>query len=118
MDRQSISPEQQGLIDAFKSEQGSTFDAEPAEGSNLIEGDDIEVDNQYKMRVIAGQWGCVACLIPEWGDAILPIGLVYSRESTLITDRAGPNGEGMPIFDPPDEETDDPSDEGGEGGAP
>jgi hypothetical protein len=113
MERQDISSEQQELIDAFKSEQASTFDPEVAAGSNLIEGDDIEVDHLYKMRVIAGQWGCVACLIPEWGDCILPIGLVYSRESTLITDRAGPNGETMPIFDPPDE-----PDVGGEGGAP
>jgi hypothetical protein len=108
MDRLDISPEQQGLIDAFKAEQASTFDPEVAAGSNLIEGDDLQVDNSWKVRVIAGQWGCVACLVPEWGDAILAIGLV-----DYVTDRAGPNGEGMPIFDPPDE-----PDVGGEGGAP
>jgi len=113
MERLTISPEQQTIIDTFKAEQGSTFDPEPAEGTNLIEGDDLEVDNSWKVRVIAGQWGCVACIIPEWGDIILPIGLV-----PYITDRAGPNGETMPIYDPPDEETDNPSDEGGEGGAP
>jgi hypothetical protein len=108
MDRLDISPEQQAIIDTFKTEQGSTFDPEPAAGSNLIEGDDLEVDNSWKVRVIAGQWGCVACLIPEWGDIILPIDLV-----DYVSDRAGPNGETMPIFDPPpDEET------GGEGGAP
>ena len=113
MERLNISPEQQALIDAYKAEQGSTFDPEVAEGSNLIEGDDLEVDHSWKVRVIGGQWGCVACLIPEWGDAIMAIYLVPS-----VSDRAGPNGETMPIFDPPDEEETDAPDVGGEGGAP
>jgi hypothetical protein len=110
MDRLDISPEQQGLIDAFKAENGGTFDPEIAGGSNIIEGDDLEVDNSWKVRVIAGQWGCVACIIPEFGNAIMAINLI-----DFVTDRAGPNGETMPIYDPPSE---DEPDAGGEGGTP
>lgn len=95
MERLPISAEQQALIDAYKAENASTFDPEPAAGSNIVEGDDLEVDNNWKVRVIAGQWGCVACLIPEWGDFIMAVDLV-----DYVTDRAGPAGQTLPIYDP------------------
>jgi hypothetical protein len=113
MERLTISPEQQSLIDAFKQENEGGFDPEPAAGTNLVEGDDLQIDNDWKVRVIAGQWGCVACLVPEWSNAIMQIALVEGRR-TYITDRAGPNGETMPIYDPTPEEPE----AGGEGGAP
>ncbi len=94
MSRLTVSPAQQALIDAFKTENASTFDPEIAAGSTLVEGDHLEIDNSWYVIAIAGQWGCVACMIPDWGDLILAIDLV-----DYVTDRAGPNGEEMPIFD-------------------
>jgi hypothetical protein len=112
MDRLDISPEQQALIDAYKADNAGTFDPEPAKGTDLVADDDLEIDNSWKVRVIAGQWGCVACIVPEWGDVIFAINLV-----DYVTDRAGPNGETMPIWLPPPEEPTEPE-LGGEGGTP
>lgn len=95
MDRIVLTPEQQTKIDEFKdSYEFFDPDGQIYEGSNLVVDDNLQVDNSWEGVVLGGEGGLVWFYVPAW-DLILPIDLV-----NYVTDRAGPDGQTMPIFDP------------------
>jgi hypothetical protein len=109
MERIAVTPQTDTAISDFKASHGA-FDEEVYKGSNLVPDDHLQIDTSWQGVVLGGEGGLVWFCIPDWGDIIMPIDLV-----NYVTDRAGPNGETMPIFDPPDEEEETV---GGEGGTP
>lgn len=95
MDRLALTTEQQAEVDAFRLENSVQTSDPVVEGTNLVVDDHLEVDNSWKVVVLSGDGGgAVNSYIPEWGGLIIPIDLV-----DYVTDRAGPNGETMPIYD-------------------
>jgi len=110
MDRIAVTPETQTAIDEFKAAHTAPFDDEVYPGSNLVPDDHLEIDNSWSGIVVGGETGLVWFCVPDWGNPIMPIDLIK-----YVSGRAGPNGETMPIFDPPEEEPEEPPDEGGEG---
>jgi hypothetical protein len=97
MDRITLTPDQQTLIDEFKASY-PYFDpgGNIYTGSNLVVDDDLQIDNSWEGVVLGGEGGCVWFYVPAW-DLILPIDLI-----NYITDRAGPDGQTMPVFDVPE----------------
>lgn len=94
MERLELTPEQQALVDNWREELNIQPNDIVQEGTNLVVDDHLQVDNSWKVVVLGGASGCVASYVPEWGDFWIPIDLV-----DYVTDRAGPNGQTMPIFD-------------------
>lgn len=96
MERLVLSPEEEGIITAWQTENASQLDPEPAAGTNIVVGDHLQVDNSWEVVVMGGLGGVVGSFIPAWGGLCLPIDLV-----DYITDRAGPppGNATMPIFD-------------------
>lgn len=98
MERIVLTPEEQTTVDEFKlrypyfDEDGLIY-----EGSNLVVDDHLRVDDQWDCVVLGGEGGLVWSYVPAWALS-LPIDLV-----PYVTDRIGPAGETMPIFDPPPE---------------
>lgn len=117
MERIPLTPEDDARIAAWLDEHGAELAPEVAEGSNLVQFDHIMFDSQFPVVVLGGQDGAIQSYFPEWGGETLNVDLI-----DYITDRIGPNGETMPIFDPPEEEGEPPHvehyDNGGEGGTP
>lgn len=95
MERIVLTSEEQTTVDAFKErypyldEDGLIY-----EGSNLVVDDNLRVDDQWDCWVLGGEGGLVWSYVPLWA-LTLPIDLV-----PYVTDRIGPAGETMPIFDP------------------
>jgi len=106
MERLEVSEQTRQACDEFKSTY-TQFDPDGLiyAGSNLVVDDHLQIDNSWSGVVLGGEGGAVWFCVPDWGDLIMPIGLV-----DYVTDRAGPGGQGMPIFDPT--ELPDPGDEG------
>jgi hypothetical protein len=96
MERLEITPEQQTIMDDYAAQQTPLPSTDPVHAdTNLVVGDDLEIDNSWKVRVIGGDGATgTHCIVPEWGNYCANIVL-----SDYITDRAGPNGETMPIRD-------------------
>jgi len=95
MDRLTLTTENEAEIAAWKAEHASELDAEVSAGSNLIADDHLQINNDWKVVVIGGQSEAVWSFMPEWpGVPPMLIDLV-----DFVTDRIGPNGEGLPIFD-------------------
>lgn len=95
MERIVLTTEQQATADDFK----DTYpyfdpDGNIYTGSNLVVDDDLRIDNSWEGVVLGGEGGCVWFYVPAW-ELILPIDLI-----DYVTDRAGPDGQTMPIFDP------------------
>jgi hypothetical protein len=66
------------------------------EGTNLVAGDQVTVNDSWTAAIFAGDDGGSAwCCMPQWGSVCLPI----ADLADFVTDRAGPNGETMPIYD-------------------
>ncbi len=97
MERLIVTPETQDAIDAYKLDRGGNFDPDGNiyTGSNLVVDDHLQIDSSWSGIVVGGEGGLVHFCIPDWGNLFLPIDLV-----DYVTDRAGPEGETMPIFDP------------------
>jgi hypothetical protein len=95
MERIVLTPEEQTTVDAFK-ERYPYLDPDGLiyEGSNLVVDDNLRVDDQWDCWVLGGEGGLVWSYVPAWA-LTLPIDLV-----PYVTDRIGPAGETMPIFDP------------------
>lgn len=95
MERLTISEQTQTAMDDFKSTYPQ-FDPNGLiyAGSNLIVDDHLEIAASWKGVVLGGEGGAVWFCVPDWGDVIMPIDLV-----AYITDRAGPDGQTMPVFD-------------------
>lgn len=97
MDRLPLTPEDDAAIADWKV--NNTPEAlDPVQlGTNLVVDDHVQVDNAWSAVVLGGDGiAGTYSYIPEWGGLTLNIVL-----SDYITDRAGPNGETMPIVDPP-----------------
>lgn len=94
MERLQLTSTQQAFVDTSRTELSIQPNDVVQEGTNLVVDDHLQVDNSWFVVVIGGASGCVASYMPTWGDFWIPIDLV-----NYVTDRAGPNGETMPIFD-------------------
>jgi hypothetical protein len=95
MERLTLSPEQQTIVDNWRAENNVQMSDHVVDGTNLVVDDHLQIDNSWLCVVLAGENGDgVNAFVPEWGDFIMPIDLV-----DYITDRAGPNGQTMPIYD-------------------
>jgi hypothetical protein len=99
MDRITVTPETQQACEKFKAtHKGLDPDGNIYTGSNLVVDDHLEIDNSWSGIVLGGEGGLVWFCVPNWGNPIMPIDLIK-----YITGRAGPDGQTMPIFDPPEE---------------
>jgi hypothetical protein len=98
MEREELTPEDRAKCDEFMATY-EYFDADGLvyEGSNLVIGDQLEIDHAWRGEVLGGETGLVWFVIPAWGAPIFPIDLI-----DYVSDRIGPNGETMPIFDEPE----------------
>lgn len=94
MDRIVLTPEQQAIVDAKRIELNVQPGDPIQEGTNLVQGDSIRVNDSWDVFVVCGESGVVGSFVPAWDNFYCAIDLVES-----VTDRAGPNGETMPIFD-------------------
>lgn len=94
MERLQLTPEQQTFVETSRAELSIQPNDVVQEGTNLVVDDHVQVDNSWLVVVIGGASGCVASYMPDWGQFWIPIDLV-----DYVTDRIGPNGETMPIFD-------------------
>lgn len=96
MNRYTITPEEQTILDDRRAEYGVQMTDVVVPGSNLVVDDHIEVDHAWKIVVIgAGQDGSIDCLMIEWGDLVLRNFDLFD----YISDRAGPDGQTMPVID-------------------
>lgn len=93
--RPTLSPEQLQLIADKRTELGTQPTDAPNPGTNLVQDDWVQIDNSWYAWIVAPDSGCTGSYIPDW-DLYLSIGSLED----YISDRAGPNGETMPIFDP------------------
>lgn len=99
----TLSTQEQELVDAEIDTYLATNNADPADpvvtGSNVVVRDTLNVDNAWDVYVIGGDGVSPNCYVPAWGGLIMYIDLM-----AYVTDRAGPNGETMPVIVPPEEE--------------
>ena len=65
-------------------------------GTNLVPDDHLEIDGSWYIVVFGGSNGGVCSYVPAWE---LFFDCFVCQD--YVTDRAGPNGETMPIFNPP-----------------
>jgi hypothetical protein len=95
MERLTISTQTAAVIGDFKSTY-EYFDPDGLiyEGSNLVVDDHLILAEQFAGVVLGGEGGAVWFCIPDADNVIMPINLI-----DVITDRAGPNGQTMPVFD-------------------
>ena len=97
MDRYTITPEEQTILDDLRTEWGVQMTDVVVPGSNLVVDDHIEVDHAWKIAIIGpGQDGSIDCLMLEWGDMVLRNFDLFE----YISDRAGPDAQTMPVTDP------------------
>jgi hypothetical protein len=94
MERITLTSEQQAEIEAKRVELGTTPETVIIEGSNLKMDDHLQIDNSWEGVVVGPESGVVCFYVPAW-----PLLFAVDIEP-YITDRIGPNGEVMPIFDP------------------
>ena len=94
MQRLVLTQSQHDQIDAKRTELGVQPTDVVVEGSNLVPDDNLRVMDTFDVWVIGADSGLISSYVPDY-DMILPFDIIDH-----ITDRAGPNGETMPIFDP------------------
>jgi hypothetical protein len=97
MERLTLTQTQQDSIAAWLAEKASdTLNPMTPDvpGTNLVSDDHLEIDHSWKCVVFGGGNAAVYCYVPDW-DFFMNCDLV-----DYITDRAGPNGETMPVIDP------------------
>jgi hypothetical protein len=97
MDRLVLTTEQQTKVDAWLADKATdTLNPMSADvpGTNLVFDDHVEVASSWKCICFGGGNDAVYAYIPDW-DLFFSIDLVDA-----VTDRAGPNGQTMPIIDP------------------
>lgn len=97
MDRHTLTPTQQAGIESWMSEKASdTLNplSPDVPGTNLVYLDQLEIDHAWWLVVLGGGNGLVYAYVPDW-DVFFNIECV-----DYVTDRAGPNGETMPVIDP------------------
>lgn len=97
MDRVVLTPEDQAIIDAWKTEHGTTPTDLVLPDTNLVVDDHLRMVDAFNVVALGNEPGGYAWSY-AWG-AIFPLWLGQDCED--VTDRAGPNGETMPIFVPP-----------------
>jgi len=100
MDRLTLTTSQQAFLDDYRSTNNIEMDAVVAEDTNIVVDDQIEIDNNWAFIVIGPSViseGAIDGYIPDWGDFALP--LPPFDVLRLASDRAGPNGEEMPLAD-------------------
>lgn len=98
MERLTLTPEAEAEIEAKRTELGVTEETVVIEGSNLVPGDHLQIDNSWEGVVVGPESGVVCFFVPAW-----PLLFAVDIEP-YITDRIGSNGETMPIFDPAPQE--------------
>lgn len=94
MERLNLTQEEQALIEVHRAELGTTSETVIVDGSNLKLGDHLQIDNSWEGVVVGPEAGTVSFYVPAW-PLLFPVDLF-----DYITDRAGPNGETMPVTDP------------------
>lgn len=94
MDRLTLTTEQAAFLAAYRSQNGVNPADTVQEGTNLVVDDHLRIDGSWNCIAVRGASGVVDIYVPEWGDFIFPCDVV-----PWVTDRAGPNGETMPIMD-------------------
>jgi hypothetical protein len=96
MERIDVTPEARAAMADFKAQNPANFDPNDLiyEGSNLVLDDHLQIDSSWQGIVFGGNGGLVWFCIPDWGNMLLPIDLI-----DYITDRAGPDGQTLPVFD-------------------
>jgi len=102
MERNPISEETQQAIDTWQTENNGPSTGPALVGTNLVIGDDLQIDNNWRcfvIGVVPDADAAVVVVIPEWGNYVTGAELLYS-----ISDRAGPNGETMPVMDEPQQQ--------------
>jgi hypothetical protein len=100
MERIAETEYDQAAIDAFRTDRGVTMSDVVQPGTNLVIDDHLRIVDAFNVVVVAPEGGSIWCYV--WGQ-IMPFGDLQD----YVTDRIGPNGETMPIFD--DEEEEEPS---------
>lgn len=98
MERLELTQAQQDYVNDYRSTYTVDPQAELTEGTNLIVDDHLQVDNNWYAIILGpspDSPGCLDCYIPAWGEFWLPLWQV----EVYVTDRAGPNGEVMPVFE-------------------
>jgi hypothetical protein len=95
MNRLELSAETIAAIADFKASY-EHFDPEGLiyPDSNLVVDDHLEIDGSWSGVVLGGEQLAVWFCVPDWGNAMMPIDLI-----DYITDRAGPDGQTLPVFD-------------------
>lgn len=101
MDRLTLTPAQQAFIDAYHTEFNPDPNAEVIPGTNVVVDDHLLLDANNAVIVVGGPSpytpGCFDGFVPLWGELMwvpfTPEFLPY------VIDRAGPNGQTMPIYD-------------------
>jgi len=115
MDRITLTEQQTSFLSSLRESLGIQPGDPVQEGNNVVQDDNLRVDDAWDIWVVGGAYGIIYAYIPAWdeGDERVhfPIDVV-----PYVTDRAGPDGQTMPLFDPPPVEEEPPVDEGGEGG--
>ena len=95
MERITLSPEQQSYLDSERTNAGAAVGDPVVSGTTLVVDSHLEVDHAWRCVVVGGASGDAPVVyVPEWGDFVFPCDLL-----PYVTDHAGPNGEGMPIYD-------------------
>jgi hypothetical protein len=93
MDRLTLTQADEAAV--ADTEETTQFDEVVAEGTNLIKGDHVKIADSWDAVIIGGQQTNVWLCVPAWGSYVGPFGGIPD----YVTDRAGPNGETMPIRD-------------------
>jgi hypothetical protein len=98
MNRLVLTPEEQAAVDDYRTVNNVQPTDTVVDGTNLVIDDHLRVDNAWDVAIVGGTGMFVIAIIPAWGGMILEIDLL-----NFVTDRAGPNGQTMPIYDPQQE---------------
>ena len=95
MQRLTLTPEQQTLVAEYRTANGVQSSDTVVEGTSLKVDDHLQIDGSWNCIAVRGAGGdAIDILVPDWGDFIFPCSV-----TNYITNRAGPNGETMPIYD-------------------
>lgn len=98
MERLQLNETQQAYAEAYWQDNNVQIGDPALEGTNLVASDHVQIDNSWYAVLLGASVsspGCVDTYIPDWGEFILPMWQI----DLFVTDRAGPNGETMPIYD-------------------
>lgn len=102
MDRLTLTTEQAAFVAAKRAELGVQPGDPIQAGTNLVQDDTIRINDSWTIYVVCGDAGVIGAYVPEWDNMpgnVEPHFYCPIDVGDDVTDRAGPDGQTMPIYD-------------------